>query len=104
MNQISTPHQVNNDILDKLQNRALWLSLYMLDYANNIRQNPSTLKVGGHPSSSTSVITTLTYLYFEYLNQGDRIAIKPHASPAYHAIQYLLGNLDPSFLKKFLQE
>ena len=101
MKQISTHHQVNNDILDKLQNRALWLSLYMLDYANNIRQNPSTLKVGGHPSSSSSVITTLTYLYFEYLNQGDRIAIKPHASPAYHAIQYLLGNLDPSFLKKF---
>ena len=101
MNQKVTHHQVNNDILDSLQNRALWLSLYMVDYANNIRKNPSTLKVGGHPSSSTSVITTLTYLYFEYLNAGDRIAIKPHASPAYHAIQYLLGNLDPSFLKKF---
>lgn len=101
MKQKTTHHQVSNDILDSLQNRALWLSLYMVDYANNIRQNPSTLKVGGHPSSSTSVITTLTYLYFEYLIAGDRIAIKPHASPAYHAIQYLLGNLDSSFLKKF---
>ena len=31
----------------------------------------------------------------------DRIAVKPHASPVFHAIQYLLGNQDLDKLKAF---
>ena len=30
-------------------------------------------------------------LYFKVLRAQDRIAVKPHASPAFHAIQYLFG-------------
>ena len=35
----------------------------------------------------------------EYMNAGDRLSVKPHASPVYHAVQYLLGNLDVEYLK-----
>ena len=86
-------------LLHEIQKRVLWLSIYMVDYANNVRPNPSGLKVGGHQASSSSVVTIMTYLFFEYMNAGDRISIKPHASPVYHAIQYLLGNLDAEYLK-----
>ena len=86
-------------VLHEIQNRVLWLSMYIVDYANHIRPNPGGLKVGGHQASSASVATVMTYLYFEYMKAGDRISVKPHASPVYHAIQYLLGNLDAEYLK-----
>jgi pyruvate dehydrogenase E1 component len=40
----------------------------------------------------------MTALYFAYLDAPDRVSVKPHASPVFHAIQYLLGNLDRSYL------
>ena len=85
-------------ILDAIQRRVLWLSTLMIHYANNVRSNPDDLKVGGHQASSASMVSILTALYFHYLDAGDRVSIKPHASPAYHAIQYLLGNLDQQYL------
>src|SRR5438876_6076594 len=85
-------------ILDSIQRRVLWLSTLMIHYANNVRSNPDELKVGGHQASSASMVSILTALYFHYLDAGDRVSIKPHASPAYHAIQYLLGNLDQRYL------
>ena len=88
-----------DNVLHEIQNRVLWLSMYIVDYANHIRPNPGGLKVGGHQASSASVATIMTYLYFEYMKAGDRISVKPHASPVYHAIQYLLGNLDAEYLK-----
>jgi pyruvate dehydrogenase E1 component len=33
----------------------------------------------------------MTALYFHALRPQDRVAVKPHASPNFHAIQYLLG-------------
>ena len=84
-----------------IQDRVLWLSVYMIDYANNVRPNPDGLKVGGHQASSASVATIMTYLYFEYMNAGDKVSVKPHASPVYHAIQFLLGNLDADYLHRF---
>ena len=86
-------------ILHEIQNRVLWLAVHMVDYANNVRPSLPGLKVGGHQASSASVVTVMTYLYFEYMRAGDRISVKPHASPVFHAIQYLLGNLDPKYLK-----
>jgi pyruvate dehydrogenase E1 component len=44
------------------------------------------------------MVSILTALYFAFLRAGDRVAVKPHASPAYHAVQYLLGNLDRAYL------
>ena len=40
--------------LEEIQDRVLWLSIYMVDYANHIRPNPTGVKVGGHQASSAS--------------------------------------------------
>ena len=64
----------------------------MIHNANHIREPRDGLKVGGHQASSASVATMMTALYFDVLGPQDRVAVKPHASPVFHAIQYLLGN------------
>ncbi len=79
-------------MLESIQRRILWLATYTIHYANEIRPNPGGVKVGGHQASSSSVVSILTALYFKLLRGGDRIAIKPHASPVFHAIQALRGN------------
>ena len=87
--------------LRQLEQRVLWLSSWMIHHANHLRPNHDGLKVGGHQASSASVVTLLTALYFEVLDACDRVAVKPHASPAFHAIQYLLGNQSRESLEKF---
>ena len=37
----------------------------------------------------------MTALYFEILRPQDRIAVKPHAGPVFHAINYLFGRQTP---------
>ncbi len=91
--------QGKDDMLARVQERLLWLSTQMIHHANSVRPNPDGIKVGGHQASCASVLTILTSLFFEYMQPGDRIAVKPHASPVFHAIQYLLGNLDQKYLK-----
>ena len=88
------------EALEAIQDRVLWLSTRMIDYANADRPNLDGIKVGGHQASSASMVSILTALYFDFLDSEDRISIKPHASPVFHAIQYLLGNLDESYLRK----
>jgi len=84
--------------LNEIQQRVLWLAVRMIDHANRERENKDGVKVGGHQASSASMVSALTALYFYFLNSEDRVAVKPHSSPAFHAIQYLLGNLDRSYL------
>ncbi|MGH7264422.1 MAG: pyruvate dehydrogenase, partial [Candidatus Rokuibacteriota bacterium] len=85
-------------ILERIQDRLLWLATYTIHYANSRRKNPSPERVGGHQSSSTSVLTLLTALYFKVLRPGDRIAVKPTAAPIFYAIQALRGLLPPEGL------
>src|SRR5688572_27473075 len=85
-------------VLDTIQKRILWLSTNIIHHANHVRPNTDGGKVGGHQASSASVVSILTALYFHSLKAGDRVSIKPHASPAWHAVQYLLGQLDPKYL------
>jgi pyruvate dehydrogenase E1 component len=85
--------------LQEIERRVLWLSTNIVHHANNVRENPDKpTKVGGHQASSASVVTIMTALYFHFLQAGDRISIKPHASPVFHACQYLLGRLDRKYL------
>jgi pyruvate dehydrogenase E1 component len=84
--------------LRTVEQRLLWLSTAIIDHANRVRPNPSGIKVGGHQASSASMVTIMTSLWFEHLQQGDRVSVKPHASPVLHAINYLLGELDESYL------
>ncbi|MFZ9441957.1 MAG: transketolase-like TK C-terminal-containing protein, partial [Candidatus Nanopelagicaceae bacterium] len=83
---------------ERIQDRVLWLSTRMIDHANRERENLDGLKVGGHQASSASMVSLMTALYFNYLDSEDRVSVKPHASPVFHAIQYLLGNLDKKYL------
>jgi pyruvate dehydrogenase E1 component len=78
-------------ILGELERKVLWLASYMIHHANHVRENVDGLKVGGHQASSASLATIMTALYFDVLRPEDRVAVKPHASPIFHAIQYLLG-------------
>lgn len=87
------------DVLEVIQRRVLWLSTYMIHHANKIRSNPGGGKVGGHQASSASVVSLMTVLYFHLLQPGDRVSIKPHASPVFHAIQALRGLLPMEALK-----
>ena len=85
-------------ILEDIQQRVLWLATRIVDAANHERDTGDGVKVGGHQASSASLVTVMTALYFAYLDAADRVSVKPHASPVFHAIQYLLGNLDRSYL------
>ena len=76
----------------------LWLSTAIVHHANQVRPNPGGLKVGGHQASSASMVSIMTSLWFGHLRAGDRVSVKPHASPVLHAINYLLGELDESYL------
>ena len=93
----------HDQVLEQIQDRVLWLSMNMVHHANNVRPSPDGGKVGGHQASSASVATIMTSLYFDFMRAGDRISVKPHAAPVYHAIQYLLDNLDPSYLPMLRQ-
>ncbi len=85
-------------ILDEIQQRVLWLATRIVDAANHDRDTGDGVKVGGHQASSASLVTVMTALYFAHLDAPDRVSVKPHASPVFHAIQYLLGNLDRAYL------
>src|SRR6478735_12468873 len=91
------------EALQEIEQRILWLSSLIVHHANNLRPNSEKSKIGGHQASSASVVTIITALYFHFLKSGDRVSIKPHASPAFHAAQYLLGNLDKSYLTTLRQ-
>jgi pyruvate dehydrogenase E1 component len=88
-------------ILRELERKVLWLATWMVHNANHLRESTDGLKVGGHQASSASLVTILTALYFHVLRPEDRVAVKPHASPAYHAIQYLLGKQSQERLENF---
>jgi pyruvate dehydrogenase E1 component len=87
--------------LSALERKVLWLATWMIHNANHLREADDGLKVGGHQASSASMSSIMTALYFSVLRPQDRVAVKPHASPIFHAIQYLLGNQSLDNLKNF---
>jgi pyruvate dehydrogenase E1 component len=86
------------DALAEIERQVLWLSTAIVHHANRVRPNPGGLKVGGHQASSASMVSIMTSLWFRHLRAEDRVSVKPHASPVLHAINYLLGELDESYL------
>lgn len=75
-----------------IEQRLLWLSHWMIHNANHLRPKADGIKVGGHQASSASMVSIMTALYFSALRPQDRVAVKPHASPIFHAMHYLMGN------------
>ena len=93
--------------LDEIQRRVLWLAVRMVDHANRERTPSPTpagreaefaVKVGGHMASSASMVSIMTSLWFAHIDGDDKVAVKPHASPVFHAIKYLQGELDRNHL------
>jgi pyruvate dehydrogenase E1 component len=87
--------------LQALERKVLWLSMWTIHNANVLRPKLDGLKVGGHQASSASMVTLMTALYFDILRAQDRVAVKPHASPVFHAIQYLFGKQRREDLERF---
>ncbi|MBY4402153.1 pyruvate dehydrogenase [Rhodococcus fascians] len=88
---------VREDLYD-VAKKVLWLSTSIIHHANRVRPNPTGLKVGGHQASCASMVSIMTSLWFDQLQPGDRVSVKPHASPVLHSINYLLGELDEKYL------
>src|SRR5919108_2070485 len=86
------------DALAEIECQVLWLSTAIVHHANRVRPSSSGVKVGGHQASSASMVSIMTSLWFRHLRPQDRVSVKPHASPVLHAINYLLGELDESYL------
>jgi pyruvate dehydrogenase E1 component len=88
-------------LLSELERKILWLSTWTIHHANHVRPGSDGLKVGGHQASSASLATIMTALYLAVLRPQDRVAVKPHASPIFHAIEYLLGRQTREKLENF---
>ncbi len=86
--------------LAELEKKLLWLSTWTIHHANHVRP-AGEVKVGGHQASSASLASIMTALYFAVLKPEDRVAVKPHASPIFHAIQYLMGQQTREKLENF---
>ena len=89
------------ELLSALARKVLWLSSWTIHHANHVRPNVDGLKVGGHQASSASLANIMSALYFSVLKPEDRVAVKPHASPVFHAIQYLFGHQTREKLEDF---
>ncbi|SIO11477.1 hypothetical protein [Vannielia litorea] len=87
--------------LRTVEQRLLWLSHWMIHNANHLRPKVDGIKVGGHQASSASMVSIMTALYFTALRPEDRVAVKPHASPIFHAMHYLMGNLSREKMENF---
>ncbi len=88
-------------LLAALERKVLWLATWTIHHANHLREAADGPKVGGHQASSASLATVMTALYFHTLRPADRVAVKPHAAPNFHAIQYLLGRQSREKLERF---
>ncbi len=98
---IAEQSQTHIEYLNTLMKKTLWLSNWMIHNANHIRPNVDGLKVGGHQASSASITAIMSALYFSVLKPEDRVAVKPHAAPVFHAIQYLFGKQSLEKLQNF---
>ncbi|SFS19913.1 1-deoxy-D-xylulose-5-phosphate synthase N-terminal domain-containing protein [Yoonia litorea] len=87
--------------LKTIEQRLLWLSHWMIHHANHVRPKVDGIKIGGHQASSASMVSIMTALYFSALKPEDRVAVKPHASPIFHAIQYLMGQQTREKMENF---
>jgi len=101
---LSAGATVDATTLDTVAQRVLWISTAMIDAANRGRPNTSGVKVGGHQASSASMVGIMTSLWFSELTGADQVSVKPHASPVLHAINYLLGGLDESYLPRLREK
>ncbi|MER9586595.1 transketolase [Mesorhizobium sp. M0276] len=88
------------EYLNEIERCVSWLAAWTIHHANHLREGDE-IKVGGHQASSASLSTIMTALYGSVLRPQDRVAVKPHAAPIFHALQYLAGNQTHEKLMNF---
>ncbi|ESW63547.1 transketolase [Mesorhizobium sp. C277A] len=88
------------EYLNEIERCVSWLAAWTIHHANHVREGDE-IKVGGHQASSASLSTIITALYGSVLRPQDRVAVKPHAAPIFHALQYLAGNQTHEKLMNF---
>ena len=81
--------------LPALERKVLWLSTWMIHNANHLRPEPRRAQGRRPPGVERLGRDLMTALYLDVLRPQDRVAVKPHASPVFHALQYLLGPPEP---------
>ena len=86
--------------LKAIEKQILWNAAWTIHNANNLREK-GEVKVGGHQASCASMVSIMTALYFHIMKPEDRLAVKPHAGPVFHAIQYMMGNQTREKLENF---
>ncbi|MFV0260299.1 MAG: transketolase-like TK C-terminal-containing protein [Acidimicrobiales bacterium] len=92
------------EALRAVEQRVLWLATRIIDAANRRGvEAGAEIKVGGHQASCASMVSIMTALWFGHITGQDKVAVKPHASPVYHAIKYLTGELDRAYLTTLRQ-
>lgn len=84
--------------LTRIAAAVRWYSTAMVHVANTNHPDKSGIKIGGHQASSASIVEIMVSLWFGELCGDDYVAVKPHAAPVLHAINYLLGDLPEASL------
>lgn len=80
------------DLIDRIARRAFVYATRMIWEANHRDDvQPGDPKVGGHPASCSSCVHIMSALHLGVRRPADLIAVKPHASPTDHALNYMLG-------------
>ncbi|MDX1737134.1 MAG: transketolase, partial [Alphaproteobacteria bacterium] len=88
--------------LKMIEQQLLWMSSWIVHHANHLRpKEDGDVKIGGHQASCASMVSIMTALYFDILKPQDRVAVKPHASPVFHAMQYMMGQQTREKLANF---
>ena len=96
----TTPSGVEG--LQAVAHQVQWLSHWIVHHANHVRSKAEgEPKVGGHQASCASMVQIMTALYGHVLRPQDRVAVKPHASPVFHALQYVAGHQTRERLEAF---
>lgn len=97
---VTEPLAADTALLERVDERVLWLATRMIHEANVVRPSPDGLKVGGHQASSASSVSILTELYLRWLRPHDIVVPKPHAAPVVHSLFSLMGLLPPEELAR----
>ncbi len=92
-------------VLEKIIGRAHYFATQMIHIANNRSdKEKGDPKIGGHPAACASALHILSAIHLVVKSGFDHMAVKPHASPTDHSLNYLLDLLLDKDFKRLAPE
>lgn len=92
-------------LIERIARRAFVFATKMIHEANHRDDvQEGDPKVGGHPAANSSCAHIMSALHLGVRQPQDLIAVKPHASPIDHSLNYLLGFLHESKGRRWLSQ